>query len=79
MSTRRVTLERAFERFDGSESVAELTVDLIEEPATRWDPGCNDVEPVELLIDGRHACMHENAAIVSEIIEMEDIPAPEEF
>ncbi len=78
MTSRRVTLTHHFEHIDGRESRAELVVDLIEEPATRWDPGCSDAEAVELLIDGEPACLVDHAVLINTIIEMAPMPEPED-
>jgi hypothetical protein len=78
MTARRVTLTHHFERIDGGESVAELVVDLIEEPATRWEPGCSDIEAVSLTIDGEPADLHDHRELVDTILEMATIPEPEE-
>jgi hypothetical protein len=78
MTVRRVTLTHHFQHIDGRESVAELEVDLIEEPATRWEPGCSDIEAVELHIGGELADLTDHATLINEIIEMAPIPEPDD-
>lgn len=79
MTKRRVTLSRPVEHLDGSESIIDLVVDVIHEPATRWDPEANDVEPVELRIDDVPARLHDHAELVDDMIANESIPEEEAF
>jgi hypothetical protein len=78
MTSRRVTLTRHFQHIGGYEITAELDVLVMHDPPTRLEPGGDEVEPLALRIEGRDACMHAHADIVSDIIENEDIPAPDE-
>lgn len=76
MTAYTTTLSHYFERDDG-ESRALLKVRVINEPKTHWEPGCREVEPIRLEIDGRETCLIEHAELVEQIIENETIEPPE--
>jgi len=78
MTSHRVTLTRHFQHIDGFEVTAELDVRVSSgHPATLIDPeDPGETEPLALRIEGRDACMHTHADIVSDILENEDIPEP---
>lgn len=85
MTTYRTTLTRCTEK-NGIDTVRELDIKVINEPATFYrrngdpgDPGCFDIEPIQLRIDGRLVDMDDYRELVDDMIANEWIPEPIEY
>lgn len=79
MTAYTATINTYIEHPDGSEWPVELKVRVIDEPQTRWEPGCSEVEPICLHIDNVEACLIDHAALVDEMIENERIEPMEDY